>query len=184
MRIIKTKKQQLDKKVFKYLDDNELPVLVLALRHKHDLRKYNFAEKREFVNIHHQTAGNACHDNYMTGTILIPRAETYEGMIQVDNYWRGLNCGAFSDASLDDILEYRSQLKELFGADCNFSYKDFEEGIYPIDCLEENLRKLSLDKFSININNFDGLIKWNSESERLSGCINRLSLYILGHNRV
>lgn len=175
-----TEIQQLDKKVFGHIDPIKLPVLVLAIKHQEDFfREYNFVEGREFINIFHQTAGHANNDNYMTGIILKLKLETYEVINQINNSWRGSNCGMFG-TSLEDVLIYRNQLKKLLGADCNESYKDFEEGIYPIDCSAENVRKLALDKIPDDL---DDLIKFETGFEGVVGCVNRWNIYILGQNR-
>ncbi|MEK6861284.1 MAG: hypothetical protein AABY07_04900, partial [Nanoarchaeota archaeon] len=93
--------------------------------------------------------------------------------------WLDSDCGLFSVVSLEEILEYRGQLNKLLDVDCDLSYKDFEEGIYPIDCSVENIRKLVLEEVP---NHLDELIKWEHEFEKVGGCVNRWNLYILGHN--
>src|SRR3989344_9338005 len=113
---------------FQYLPEESLPALVLATKHK-----YNFKEGREWISIEHQTAGNVCNHHYMTGSILKPREDTLKAMREISDYWYDTNCGVFG-TRLNEIIRYRTHLRELLGVDCNLSYRDFEEAIYPIDC--------------------------------------------------
>ncbi|MDI6722878.1 MAG: hypothetical protein QMD97_04935 [Candidatus Aenigmarchaeota archaeon] len=149
----------------------DFPVLVLAVR-----ERYNFKEGRDWIYIAHQTAGNACHQHYMIGTILQPKPEILDKMRDINDYWLETNCGVCGVA-LDEIIEYRKQLNELLAVDCNLCYEEFEEGIYPIDCTAENIRKLTLDDIPDNPDDF--IVKEPSWKFIPIGAWN---LYILGDN--
>jgi len=179
---------------FNYIDELKLPVLCLAVKYDPDLveriekepfscfinkiHKYNFTDERGWLDIVHDTAGNAINKHYMTGTILKPKTETGEGIKQINNSWLDTNCGVWG-VTLEEILEYKKQLNELLEVDCNISYIDFEEGIYPIDCSVENIRKLAFDEVPDKL---DELIKWKSDLEKFAGVVDRWNLYILGQN--
>ncbi|MBI4981514.1 hypothetical protein HZC30_08245 [Candidatus Woesearchaeota archaeon] len=154
-----------------YLNEAELPALVLAVPQKCD-----FKGKRIWQGIAHQTAGHGCHQHYMYGTILKPRPELVDKLQQITQHWLESDCGMGGSATLDEVVEYRKQLQEWLGVDCNTSYPDFEEGIYPIDCNAENLRKLSGEKFPKNLNDF---IK---REKREFPYLVHWQLYILGEN--
>lgn len=151
-----------------------LPVLVLAIKYPH-----RFKKTRRWLKIAHQTAGHGCHQHYFFGTILKPRKQTLDKIKEINDSWLETDAGCLSYPSLDDLLKYRNQLKTLLGVDCNYSYADFEEAIYPVDCTEENLTKLTSEKLPKNL---DNLISWNNKIEKLLGCFGRWNLYILGEN--
>lgn len=163
---------KIDLKKCEYLPDESLPILVLAIK-----SKYHFNDKRKFLSIAHQTAGHGCHQHYMLGTILEPNQETLDVMHKINQGWLNSDCGAFEPPTLDEVNKYREQLKKLLGADCNFSYPDFEEGIYPIDCTTEVIKKLCSDKLPKNL---DDLIECQSNFDKFT--IKNWHLYILGEN--
>jgi len=164
--------KEIDREKCRYLDDldKELPALVLAAH-----CNYAFTNGREWLSIIHQTAGHACNQHYMTGTILQPRPEIVDKIKQINDHWLHSNCGAWG-VRLDEILEYRNQLKGLLGVDCNHSHRDFEEGLYPIDCSSEVVRKLASDNIPDNLDDF---IKWDPGEICKHASWN---LYILGIN--
>jgi hypothetical protein len=169
---------------FKYLDldyDMPLPRLVLGIQAFEDngqFREYRFKPVRRFLPIAHQTAGHACYQHYLYGTILTPREHVAAAMQAINGHWLETDCGCFA-VSLDEVLEYRSQLQSLLQADCNLSYRDFEEGIYPIDYTPQTLSSLQTDEFPADL---DELIDWESDLDRAVGCIGRWQLFILGEN--
>ena len=169
--------QKIDPSACEIIDLSKLPNLVLAVH-----ERYPFTDHRPFIPIAHQTGGEACHWRYIIGTILRPRPEVTIKIQRISDSWQGSNCGAFS-VSLDDILEYRKQLNELLGADCNHSYAAFAEGIYPIDCSPDVARRLTDEEMP---DDFDAtFIKWRGKPERFLGSLDRQErwhLYILGRN--
>lgn len=170
--------QEIDTSKYEYIPDKELPLLVLGIYVYH---KYNERYKmvsREWKKIAHQTAGNACHAHYIIGTILEPKPELKSKIEMINDCWLDSNCGVFG-VSLDEILKYRQQLKDLFGVDCNSSYDKFEEGIYPIDCDKECLEAMTDEELPENLDTF---IDFEKPSDKMLGCINRWDLFILGKN--
>jgi len=155
----------------KHLNEDKLPVMVLALSNSDYKLKRGM---REWKYICHQTEGNACHANYMRGTILEPKQKTLKAMQKINDSWLNSGCGTWG-TRLDEINKYRRQLKRLLDVDCDDSYKIFGEGIYPIDCDVKNIRKLCKDKIP------DSLDYFLSEKD-LFGMLNRWNLYILGKN--
>lgn len=99
-------------------------------------------------------------------------------MREISDSWHESNSGAFG-VVLDEIIRYRAQLRQLLGADCNFSYRDFAEAIYPIDCSVGNIRKIALDEVPDRLDDF---ISWKNESDWIAGSFGRWNLYILGEN--
>jgi hypothetical protein len=163
----------IDKRQCKYLPHEELPVMVLAVK-----SNYYFKDKGKFQAIAHQTAGHACHQHYMLGRILQPRLKTLKAMNKINKYWFYSDCGA-GTPSLDEVNEYRRQLKELLDVDCNYSYPDFEEGIYPIDFSIQTIRKLCSDKLPDRL---ESQIHFKSKTEKILGSIINWNLCILGDN--
>ncbi len=155
-----------------YLEESQLPALVLAVP-----QKYDFKKGRAWQGIVHQTAGHGCHQHYMYGTLIKPRSKLMSKIQQITQHWLDSDCGMGGGVALDEILEYRKQLQEELEVDCNHSYLDLEEGIYPIDCTIKNLRKLSAEKFPKEL---DSLIKWNKDGPYFHPVDWRL--YILGEN--
>ena len=155
-----------------YFGDSELPKLVLAVKDEFIFKR------RKWLRIAHQTAGVRCNQHPMIGTILEPREEVKDKIRNISDYWLDSNCGAWG-VSLNELVTYRKQLQELLGVDCNISYEDFEEAIYPIDCTQENLKKLAKDKLPKDL---DKLIKWENNSDQVFGIFHRWKLYILGEN--
>lgn len=164
-----------DKDTFKYYEDHELPMLVLATK---DI--YNFKSSRGFIPIMHQTAGHGCHQVYIIGMALTPSPSILDKMVVLDNRWSSTEAGNFGN-SLDVILKYRRHLVTLFDVDCTLSYREFEEAIYPIDCTMDNIKKMTDDKLPEDL---DDLINWKKPGsmERFCGMLNRWHLYILGRN--
>lgn len=161
-----------------------LPVLVLAIPvldwafKEGDYKAYRFAPGRQWIKLAHQTAGLACHQHYMHATILTPKSVAVaQGMNELAAKWEDSQVGCFGGPTIDGLLDYRADLKRLFGADCNHSHRDFEEAIYPIDI--EDLPKLTDEPMP---KNRDDLIVWKDGWQRAMGCINRFRLYILGPN--
>jgi hypothetical protein len=160
---------QINPKKCKYLQDvSSLPLLVLATPHQ-----YHFKKSRKWLKIAHQTAGHSCHQHYFMGSLLKPKANVKKSMEVISKHW--LDSDISSPATLDKVLEYRKQIIELLGVDCNNSYSDFEEAIYPIDCTPENLEKLASDKLPKNL---DTLITWKKRDIPFAFW----NLYILGEN--
>ena len=170
--------KDIDPKECRYFDEAELPVLVLATEHK-----YDFTDLREWAPIGHQTGGHFCNQHYIIGTILKPRAKVKEAMREINDTWLWSDISSEMAAPLDDVLRYREQLKNI-GVDCQFSYRDFEEGLYPIDFSYRNLRKLAVDKIPKDLDLEKKLLKWPDDATDLEkySSIFMWKIYILGSN--
>jgi hypothetical protein len=178
---------------FDYLDTDlgiSLPQLVLGIEvresdfnAKNDdwsCRRYDLKKGWKWLKIAHQTAGLACHQRYMLGILLQPKSvEVLQNMHNLSDRWLDSNAGVFG-LSMKEANEYSSDLKMLFEVDCNASWRDMEEAIYPIDCTTENLAKLTSTKLPEDL---DELVNWKDGWERAVGCVNRWSLRILGKIR-
>jgi hypothetical protein len=169
---------------FKYLEWDygmPLPQLVLAIKaseYRGEFRAYDFKPVRKFLPIAHQTAGHGCHQHYLYGTVLIPRVDVAAAMQAINDHWLESDCGCLG-VSLDEILVYRQQVQTLLHADCNRTYRDFEEGIYPVDYTPQTLSSLQTEEFPPDP---DELIAWKDRLDRTAGFIGRGQLFILGEN--
>lgn len=171
---------------FKYIDCTELPKIILGIKchdwyFDKDTKKeeFDFIEGREWKKIAHQTAGVGCHQHYILGIILKPKSvDILKAMNSLSKKWDSSNTGCFG-VSLNELNEYRDDLKRHFDLDCNNSYSDFEEGIYPIDCSKEALEKMTDEQLPESL---DDLIVWEKEINKFFGCIGRWNLWILGKN--
>jgi len=174
---------------FKFNDELglRLPLLVLAVKCHPEwgskslegFPRHEFKPGREFINLQHQTSGHACHQVYLQATVLTPREPVKIQMLS--DAWLESDAGCFG-VPLDEVLKYREQLKALFGlgVDCNQSYQDFEEGIYPIDCSPEALKALCEDDLPEEL---DDLIEFgDNKFARFCGFVGRWSLFVLGEN--
>jgi hypothetical protein len=167
-----------DGRSYGYLAPVSLPMLVLAIRehagYPHD---WNFREPERWSRVVHQTAGHACHQHYMWAMELEPNRAARTLMAELNHDVRLENLGLFG-VPLDEVLYYRGRIQE-FGLDCNGSYPDLEEAIYPIDCSVEVVRQVSDTPVPDDL---DELIAWRDNRERLPGSIGRWRLYILTQN--
>jgi hypothetical protein len=167
---------------FKYYDQLglTLPQLILGIEvnpKSEYSRDYKFKPGRKWIKLAHQTAGHACNQRYLICTALQPKSvEVLQKMQQLANKWDGSQAGCWGN-SLDSLNEYRQDIKNLFGADCNFCHNDFEEGIYPIDI--DFLIGLTDEKVPENL---DDLVEWESGWDRSLGCLGRWKLFVLGEN--
>jgi hypothetical protein len=116
----------------------------------------------------------------MVGTLLEPRPEIAEAFAELDRRWQGSCVGMF-DSSLERILEYRRNLRELAGpaVDCEWSFRDFEEGIYPLDISGDALDAVTAEVLPADL---DDLIVWQDDLARMIGGSGRWRLYLLGSN--
>lgn len=164
---------------FRYPKEEDLPILVLGILISPDyVRTYSAKKKYKFECIAHQTAGHGCHTQYIFGIRLKPYVPDTLRLIE-EKFFES-DIGAFGQ-SLDSILEYRRMIQDIFDVDCNHSYQDLEEGFYPIDFSNENLRKMAVN-FKMIPDNPDKMIVWKDKMDELIGCINRWGIYILGKN--
>jgi len=170
--------KEIDTSQYEYIPDSELPVLVLGIYVYSHYGERHKMRGRDWKKIAHQTAGNACHSHYIVGTILEPKPELKTKIDMLNKCWLDSNCGVFG-VSLDEILKYREQLRDLFGVDCNSSYDHFEEALYPIDCNRNSIEAMTNEELPEELDDF---IDFKSPADKMIGCINRWSLFILGEN--
>ncbi len=173
----------LDLEDFRYADELGLvlPQLVLGIEipkrgFDEDARMPQFKPGRTWTKLAHQTAGHACHQRYLICTGLSRKLGIVQGTVELNQKWLDSQAGCFG-VSLGTAVEYNADLHRLFGAGCNLSHRDFEEGFYPIDV--EFLPWLASD---ILPKDLDELIEWRNGFERIAGSIGRWKLVILGEN--
>jgi hypothetical protein len=167
----------MEKSQYKYPDTEmglKFPLLVLAIHHSDHLPTL----PDDFKPMMHQTGGIACHQHKFWGKVLDVRPTVKFRMEALGSRWYGSNAGVFG-ATLDELNRYREDIKELFGADCNYSYTAFEEGIYPLDVTPEILQELCDDNLPADL---DKLIQWDTPMQQFLGSMNRWKLYILVEN--
>jgi hypothetical protein len=155
-----------------------LAIEVLPVTLNAGLKRYNFRPGREFRLIEHQTAGHACHHHLLWITELAPRDEVRIALKDIAGHYLDSDMGCWG-VRLDQILEYRARISAVLNADCNDSYLDLEEGIYPIDCTAENLNRLCSDELPKDL---DELIEFKDEFDRVCGSVGRWKLLLLGEN--
>lgn len=150
------------------------PILVLATR----LNRKPVSSPPWHV-IQHQTAGTYCNHHRMWAMRLTPTDATFAGMLKLEEHWFRSNAGW--GPTLDEVIAYRASLHRIFGDgfDCNRSYQNFNEAIYPIDCSIELLERICTDTLPPRFGDFfdDAL----SIAPAL-GSYERAELYVLGAN--
>ena len=136
---------------------------------------------RKWQKISHQVGGVGCSQVHVLGTILSPKPEVQTAMVTLHERWFESDCGVFGP-SLLEILQYRKDLRSLMGVDCVASFRDFAEGIYPIDVSEnprKTISKLATDEFPKDL---DDLISWKDGWEKVVGSVGRWKLWVFGQN--
>lgn len=149
---------------FRWLDFDlgleDFPYLVLGfVQDDGYLRRLPLSDDRTWLHVHHQTRGLCCGQRYLTGTLLEPTARAQQAMEEISTAWLGTSLGCDGlGPTLDEILTYRRQLADLLGEDCNSSYGDLEEALYPIDIGQRTLRNLCTDDLPDDL---DALVDWD-----------------------
>ena len=161
----------------KYHDFVE-PRLILAIKVREAPGNFELDDRREWHRILHQTSGHACGTLDVICTFLEPHPNVSVVMNEIDRTWYDTDLGAWS-TPLNDVIKYRQILNEKLGVDCNRSYDELEEAVYPIDCSPENLKKLCVDDLPEDL---ESLLKFDRDLDRMMGMINRWKIYIIGEN--
>ncbi len=78
---------------------------------------------------------------------------------------------------LDQLVEYQTRLREYLGVDCQHSYADLLEGIYPIDPTPAHLARLVEDELPAEL---DALVE--GEGTRKSSPLGSWGLWMLSAN--
>jgi hypothetical protein len=164
----------------------EGPILILGTEIPTNLSKYEppkYSKNYEWKLIKQQSAGFMCHHRYFWATELPVTDKAKVGMYEICNRYVDSLIGEFK--SLDTLEDYRKTLKHKLNVDCNNSYLDLEESVYPVDL--EEVRKLTTSSLPSDLNklyfedekepanlNYFGLIRLERESP--------FKLIILGEN--
>ncbi|MGG6284026.1 hypothetical protein ACQ4M3_20795 [Leptolyngbya sp. AN03gr2] len=145
---------------WKELCPSDLPTLVLAIEvnpqiitnapsFKSNREWFPFNFGREWLAIRHQTGGIAVHEHYLFASKLRTTQRIFDNMKALSDYYWASNIGTAGEPTLNSLIKYRQQLKEVLGVDCNQSYADFQEGYYPIDL--EFISKLTTETLPNNL---------------------------------
>jgi hypothetical protein len=171
-----------DKSRSKYRDLKlDSPQLVLGIEmHPGYHEDFKWSAEREWYKIAHPSAGRGCSQHFLQAIFLEPRKEFLPAINRINKTWLGSDLGLTKSVDLDEILRYRKELQAI-GLDCKWSYADFEEAYYPIDCSTDNM-DLLLENNDLP-NTLDDLIREeNSWKKVLQAHHRRWKLLILGKN--
>lgn len=136
-----------------------------------------FTGGRPWHAISHQSGGHACRHPRIVGTVLRVRADVSDGLHRLANRWCGSEVGGFGRVTLDELEDYRSDLRARAGVDCNRSWRWFQEACYPIDV--DDLTKVSDEPLPADL---DELIVAREDTRRWFGPRLRWALWWLGEN--
>lgn len=164
---------------YQYLESNELPCLVLAIKQNPQYpHEYNF-RNNDFEFIAHQCGGLGCSQMYFQAKKLQINPIYHSQLRIIENHFSNSNVGVFG-VTLTEIFEYQNFLTKIPHADCDLTFSDFKEAIYPIDLTQEVINELTTEK--IDINKLDDLIIFDNDIDKMCGFINRFKLYYLTQN--
>ncbi len=126
--------------LFKNELDHGGVVAVLAFTQSVPLLSANY----EWFCADHQAGGHACDQVRFVGTPLNLRPSIDEHLRQLAKKYYYAQCGHFYRGRLraSDIVGYVETLHSL-GFECEYSWRLFQEGIYPIDATQAHLDRLS-----------------------------------------
>lgn len=168
---------------FRYLDSSE-PSIVYGCRvNRYCLDapddygtplSWTFKPGRVWKNIVHQYGGVACLQFYVIGTVLEPHKEVSKKIKELDEKWSNTDGNV---TSFDNVISYRMDIIDLFGVDCNNSYRDFNEALYPID-MDPSRPGDTINRFS----KAHDLHCWPHELLEKGTDSNGWGLWILGRN--
>jgi hypothetical protein len=152
------------------------PQMVLAAPVTLPARKVRFTGARQWWAVQHQSAGVACHQRSWIVSPLTVRPEYAAGVAAIAG---ADHCcaGMFGSPSLDMLGVYRDLVRAHLPADCNHSWPDYEEGVYPLDV--DRIAELVVDEIPERL---DDLCVWPSAFEKMVGMVGRWKLLILGDN--
>lgn len=165
-------------KGFKSAEDYglELPQLVLATRQI----ELKMTQSRKWLRMSHKTPGYKSNEHYFLATSLaVKDEEVLSGMRQLTDNWLD---SLVMEPALEQAIKYSQDLKTYLGESvgCNYSYRHLQEGIYPLDCENYNLRTLTDEELP---NDLDDLVDWRDEPELRQAVSDdtRWELLILGN---
>lgn len=125
----------------------DLPKLILGtyLTGPKDQRvgRVSFITPFKTRHIFHQTAGMGCSHEYIIGTELNPTDEASVLMGELNQKYFDTSLGILHP-HLEDLNAYE-EILDRYELTSNISYHLLKEGIYPIDCDQSSLSKLTSD---------------------------------------
>jgi hypothetical protein len=158
------------------------PVLILATKPGEALfgaQRWEFLPGREWFWVSHQAAGVGCHQPEFICTILRWRPTALDAFRQLAAEYEGSNLGIYETPKLTDLVGYSQRLSAIDGAlQCETTFRELEEAVYPIDFSQEALAVLSEDVIA----DFNALVRWASVTDKLVGSIGRWRLCVLAEN--
>ena len=133
---------------------------------------------REWHSLSHQTSGVACRHVDFYGTPLQPNGKTALGLAQLSESMYGSNLACFG-LQLSEVNDYQKRLQAL-GLSCENTFKDLQEGYYPID-MPESLNEFVEDSLPQDL---DDLLDWEGQHEiaKMIGILNRWQLAWISTN--
>ncbi|MDR9808365.1 hypothetical protein [Rhizobium hidalgonense] len=107
---------------------------------------------REWIALHHQFGGYHCLQVAMVATMLTPNATIKNKLDNIGKQFYFAQHGQLEPANMlaSSISEYVTALSEI-ELDCECTWRKLSEGLYPIDCTQENLNKIASDAPSLDM---------------------------------
>lgn len=143
--------------VDKYQYSRIKPQLLLGIPHHPYDPRYQDLPLERFLGsgwqlIAHQHSGYACAQSYFLGRFLKPKSvDVLRAMEEIADRYLDSLLRERGDPALDELIAYRTLLRELLDVDCSQSYGFLAEGLYPIDIdtysSKQVLNKLTDEKF-------------------------------------
>lgn len=99
---------------------------------------------REWLALQHQCGGINCEQLRMVATRLTPRPSIYAALRDIAREGYGISHFNRSDVLASRIANYVEALKRI-GVDCECTYRELTESVYPIDAIDENLARVAED---------------------------------------
>jgi hypothetical protein len=126
---------------------------------------------------------------YITCTVLTPRPDIRDELRRLDDKWLDSSAGSSTllGGRLDQLEEYRDDLRAM-SLDCNYTYLDFAEAIYPIDLEPGVLARLCVDELPAELDDlveavgFAGEGRWLEDPWASHMFADHWQLFLLGAN--
>jgi hypothetical protein len=96
--------------------------------------------RKDWLLLEHQCAGHECQQPIMVALRLEPNPDVHAAFIEIARGYWGSNLGWGGPPPLAELTRYREVLLPL-GLDCNRTYADLREGLYPVDATQEALER-------------------------------------------
>ncbi|MGB8287509.1 hypothetical protein ELI13_04590 [Rhizobium ruizarguesonis] len=110
------------------------------------------SDEREWIALHHQCGGYHCLEVAMVATILTPNVTIKDKLDQIGKQFYFAQHGNLEPGNMlaSSISAYSTALSAI-GLDCECTWRRLSEGLYPIDCTQENLNKVASDAPSLDM---------------------------------